>query len=162
MSSGLDYSKSFTFPDSTIFYNFFAIHMGIQCNSLDSQVMESFPVDHHFQLPSDFHMQSQIVPHVRPCSERLYSLTMIFYPKICLTQLLTQLFSQMLLRPPKSQVLLHHYLTTCPSFPPVPAAHHFSHSLIMHLTPHPLIFLIHLLVKNPYMELHILSAHTWT
>lgn len=61
------------------------IHMGIQCNSLDSQVMESFPVDHHFQLPSDFHMQSQIVPHVRPCSERLYSLTMIFYPKICLT-----------------------------------------------------------------------------
>ena len=85
MSSGLDSSKSFTFPDSTIFYNFFAIHMGIQCNSLDSQVTESFPVDHHFQLPSDFHMQSQIVPHVRPCSERLYSLTMIFYPKICLT-----------------------------------------------------------------------------
>ena len=63
------------------------------------------------------------------------------------------------------QVLLHHCpITSCLSFLPklVSRVHHCRYSLLIHPTLYLLILLIHLPVKIPNLDLHIISAHIWT
>ena len=136
-------------------------HVDIQFNSLHSQVVKSFQL-----------IISNWLQTFTPRAKLFHKWDLALKDPIFWAPSFTQkALSLSYSHSPSSEVLLRPVGLSSPlpnhlllSFLPklVSRVHHCSHSLLIHPTLYPLILLVHLPVKIPNLDLHIISAHIWT